>query len=189
MEGQQYIGFTPGDVHAKRWGTDTVQFRPDPENPRVMQWISQPESAKASRGTALENLQQNAEDPLAYGDNPRVLNLDDPDIDAQLRQIVEQKLSYGLYDYPYPDEEIARRATRLKKQMEKSAASGKASHVSPRAEGSTLAYAPIEEYYAKLLRRLGSKREIQDIIPGQLRGFEIDPEVAQAVKRGLPLPY
>jgi hypothetical protein len=35
--------------------------------------------------------------------------------------------------------------------------------------------------------------EIRDIpnpdSPKPLRGFEIDPEVAQAAKRGLPLPY
>jgi hypothetical protein len=200
QEGQQYIAWTPGDVHTKRWGTDTFQYAPSPDNPRIIRYSGYDTSREKSTGkTGLENLQATA-DELLTNASADTLNLDDPNIDAKLLQIVERQLDYGMHEYRRPDVQRKKRAAQLKKDLEaasKQAQAGerKAAHYSPRAFGYDLAYEPTAEDVISVLRRAGVKKlpEIRDIpnpdSPVPLKGFEIDPEVAQAVKRGLPLPY
>ena len=200
MEGQQYIAFTPGQVHTKRWGTDSVQWAVDPNDPMEVRLGSKDltregeatDDPLAAQQAGAEKL-LNADEYMAQngGTRPKTLRLDDPSFDKQLRDYVEQRLSYGVHEHAFPSEVFAKRTAQLKKAILAAAekGGGTAGHMSPRAEGFAKAYPPIEEYYSKLLRKLGSTRKIEDVIPGELRGFEIDPEVAQAVKRGLPIPY
>jgi hypothetical protein len=201
QEGQQYLAWTPGDVHLKRWGTDTFQYAPSPENPRVFRYKSDDTSTDKDTGkTGLENLQASADELLDNAGNSDTLNLDDPGIDEKLLRIVKSNLNYGMDQYRRPDVAQKKRAALLKKELEaasKSAQAGerKAAHYSPRGLGYDLAYEPTADDVIAVLRRAGVKKlpEIRDIpnpdSPKPLRGFEIDPEVAQAAKRGLPLPY
>jgi hypothetical protein len=200
QEGQQYLAWTPGDVHTKRWGTDTFQYAAVPENPRLIRYSGYDTSTEKSSGkTGLENLQGTAEE-LLKNDLAATIDLDAPNIDEVLQNIVKQQLDYGMHEYRKPDVQRKKRAAQLKKDLEaasKAAQAGerKAGHYSPRAMGYDLAYEPTAEDIITILRRAGVKKlpEIRDIpnpdSPRPLRGFEIDPEVAQAAKRGLPLPY
>ena len=200
QEGQQYLAWTPGDVHLKRWGTDTFQYAALPENPRQIRYSSFDTSRdKIGNKTGLENLQATA-DELLDAENASTIDLDSPDIDQQLYNIVKNQLDYGMYEYRKPDMQRKKRAKQLKKDLEaasKAAQMGerKAAHYSPRGFGYDLAYEPTAEDITAVLRRAGVKGlpEIRDIpnpdSPKPLKGFEIDPEVAQAAKRGLLLPY
>lgn len=200
QEGQQYLAWTPGDVHLKRWGTDTFQYAVMPENPRVVRYSGYDTSREKSTGkTGLENLQATANE-LLDNENTSTLDLDAPDIDQKLYDIVKGQLDHGMYEYRKPALQRKKRAAQLKKDLEaasKAAQAGerKASHYSPRGVGYDLAYEPTAEDLAAVLRRSGVQKlpEVRDIpnpdSPKPLRGFEIDPEVAQAAKRGLMLPY
>lgn len=200
QEGQQYLAWTPGDVHTKRWGTDTFQYAPSPDNPRIIRYSGYDTSTEKSTGrTGLENLQATA-DELLDKEGASTLDLDDPNIDQKLLDIVKSQLDYGVHEHRRPDVFRKKRAAQLRKDLEaasKAAQAGerKAAHYSPRAMGYDLAYEPTADDIIAVLRRAGVKNlpEIRDIpitdSPKPLKGFEIDPEVAQAVKRGLPLPY
>jgi hypothetical protein len=198
QEGQQYIAWTPGDVHTKRWGTDTFQYAVDPSNPRLVRW-STTDVSRQRRGSGMENLQAAAE-ALFDNHSSNTLDLDDPELDKRLTGIVEQSLNYGMHSYSRPDVARRKRVELIRKELEaasKAAQAGerKAGHYSPRAMGYELAYEPMAQDMVNILRRAGVKDlpEIRDIenpyskVP--LRGFEISPEVARAAKRGLVLPY
>jgi hypothetical protein len=200
QEGQQYLAWTPGDVHTKRWGTDTFQYTPSPDNPRLIRYSGYDTSTEKNTGrTGLENLQATADELLDKADAD-TLDLDAPDIDEKLFNIVKSQLDYGMHEHRKPDLQRKKRAAALKKDLEaasKAAQAGerKAAHYSPRAVGYDLAYEPTADDIISVLRRAGVQKlpEIRDIpnpdSPKPLRGFEIDPEVAQAAKRGLTLPY
>lgn len=204
QEGQQYVGFTPGDVHTKRWGSDTVQFAADPSNPRLVRWVSE-NVASVPGAPGMEQLQKRAQQLLDDGAHYTTIDLDAPDLDKQLFDIVRNYLDYGMHEYPNPNLQRKKRAKTLRKEMEAASAAAAqgtptAAHYSPRASGNEVAYGPIEQMYAEILRNAGSKAEIRPLtelsgadpkLSGSppLKGFEIDPELARAVKRGLPLPY
>jgi hypothetical protein len=200
QEGQQYLAWTPGDIHTKRWGTDSLAYAPHPENPRRFLWKSDPEASRADTGRPLDNLQASADELLALGPDAeglKTIDLDDPNIDEVLDGLVRSKLHYGMHEYPNPDKQIAKRAAGLKKDLEalsKKAMAGErvAGHNSPRAYGFESAYGPMQEDLAAILRREGlDLPEVRDIPYGDemVRGFELTPEIARAAKRGFKLPY
>lgn len=205
-EGQQYLAWTPGDVHTKRWGTDTFQYGIRPDNPRQVRWTSEPEVSKEHGDqTGLQRLQAKADETLQDGYSNNAIDLDSPDIEQELYNIVDGYLDYGSDTYPQPEVFRVKRAAMLREMLEKlskevaESGQGKASHYSPRAVGYENAYGPIDQMVIDVLRGAGSKAEIKDIPISEvasaavsaapLRGIEIDPELARAVKRGLPLPY
>ena len=197
QEGQQYLAWTPGDIHTKRWGTDTLQYAPSPENPRIFRYSAYDTSRNAT-GRPLDNLQATADELLGDESNPEgFIDLDSPTIDADLLKVVESKLNYGMHEYPNPDKQRAKRAAGLKKDLEalsKKAMAGErvAGHNSPRAYGFESAYAPMQEDLAAILRREGLELpEVRDIDYGgeKVRGVELTPEIARAAKRGFKLPY
>jgi hypothetical protein len=198
QEGQQYFGWTPGDVHTKRWGTDTLQYAPSPENPRVFRYSAR-DTSRSGKGTAMENLQESANELLgeAAEGTQDLIDLDAPDLDKQLEQLVESHLNYGMHEYPNPKKQRQKRAAALREAMEaasKKAMAGQreAAHYSPRAFGNEAAYEPIGADLATILRRSGVKmpqvRDIEDY-GSKVRGIELDPEIARAAKRGFVLPY
>ena len=212
QEGQQFFAWTPGDVHAQRWGTESMQFAPSKDDPRKMLVnYGEPDRSGMRHMTVLERQQHRADKLL--GDQPEPgypesFNLDDPNIKQQLAEMVERKLAYGMQDYPDPKVKMGERGELIRKQMEalsqEYGAGGerRASHYSPRAVGYEAAYGPMEEHIAAILRRSNlDLPEVRDIpttdagksvaegSPRPLRGFEITPEIAQAAKRGFVLPY
>ena len=201
QEGQQYLAWTPGDIHTKRWGTDSLAYAPHPENPRKFLWKSDPESARDDTGRPLDNLQASADELLALGPDAeglKTIDLDDPNVDSVLDGLVRSKLHYGMHEYPNPDKQIAKRAAGLKKEMEalsKKAMAGErvAAHNSPRAYGFESAYGPMQEDLAAILRREGLElpevRDIPSYGEEVVRGIELTPEIARAAKRGFKLPY
>jgi hypothetical protein len=210
QEGKQYFGWTPPDVHAHRWGTESMQYAPSAENPRMMRARFGTRRLEQDPGTMLEKLQGRADELLGDDVPSEMFNLDDPNIDKLLHEAVEANLDYGMSDYPDPNAQRAKRAAGIKKDMERlsqrmttegplpdegTIPRRAATHNSPRAYGYESAYGPMEKHIIDILRRSGVKPpQIRDIPMrgdrGQpMRGFEIDPDLARAAKRGFILPY
>ena len=201
LEGQQYISYTPGDVHTKRYGTQSMYLAPSADNPREFLYEARP--FKPGTGpdapSSMEQMQAHADrllHPEAQADLSRnKLSLDDPELDKRLTSIVEASLGYGGHDYADPAAFYKSRAAAVRKLMESAAAGPRAAHVyAPRAKGNDDAYDIVPKLLSEMLRRSGApKLEFKPygrkFDEGEPQAAELMPEHARAVKRGLMLPY
>jgi hypothetical protein len=201
-EGQQYFSFTPGDIHAKRWGSDSVQYAADPDSRTVRYRQGLPPGAKDtdSGRTLLEAVQEKADQlPMMPGGGLGDFRTFDPwapDAEQQAFDLVERALNYGMTEYPNPEKQMRKRADALlaafRRMTPEVGPPTAPSHSSPRAIGFQSTYDPTADDLASIFKQTGSNAQLQPIsdVPGeQTLGFEFDPALAQALKKGLLLPY
>lgn len=170
QEGKQYFGWTPGDVHSRRWGSDSIQWARDPNDPNLVT-IGNEEYGSRGRGPVEENVRRLRDDPAEANTEARY-NLNDPDIEDQIYQLVRQRLSYGMHDFPNPEQQMRKRAQALIESLRKD----EAGHYSPRAFGNDMSYGMVEKDMQRLLRESGSAAEIRDAPLGDAMAKITTPE-------------
>ena len=86
QEGKQYFGWAQPDVHAQRWGTESIQFAPMEDNPRVMRGrYGSPGSSEMEGNETLMQALQRRSEGLLDEDDPHNMtmerfDLDDPEV-------------------------------------------------------------------------------------------------------------
>ena len=207
-EGQQVFGWSDPDVHARRWsaGSESMQYAPDLTNPRQIRARVGSGRARGFTGRTVMDEQQAAANALfdpsteAY-QQADIYDLDDPAVRDKLRAEVRANLRHGMEDYPDPEAFIDKRTDALLEKMRESAkraeagaSAATAEHYTPRGFGYESAYNPNTKNLIAALREAGvPEKDLPKVREWELEGrgvttpqfgFEIDPEVAKAAKRG-----
>lgn len=163
--GDQYVGVSPGYVHApERWGSEDLSWwtpemsvLPGQEAPQVRQVAARSGSYDKLRGEGWKqtvDALRRGEDVESYS-GPRVIQLDlaDPQARDQLRSLVESKLGYEASQYADPEQFITDRANKIFEGMLKEAEG----QYSPRTHGMTEFYDKmVPSVLAKVLKEAGS---------------------------------
>lgn len=163
--GDQYVGTSPGYVHApERWGTEDLSWwetpvsaLPGQEKPNLRTVAAQSGTYEKTRGKGWEEkvkALRRGESLGSYG-GPRVeqLDLDSPDVAAQMEEVIRQNLAYEASQYADPDEFIKARAAKVLENMRKQPEG----QYSPRAHGMNEFYDKIvPSVMEKILKEAGS---------------------------------
>lgn len=173
-QGQQYIAFTPGEVHARRYGSDSLQWGPGSHpGERVYTTMSYGSEGRGPINERVKQLKEGTKD--IYGET---INLEDPDAVDQMQKIVRQNLDYGMHEYPDPDVQRRKRAEALVKTLREKPSGD----YTPREFGFSDVYdRRVKKQLQAALREAGSKAQIREI-EGQfgVPTFEhIDPNTGE----------
>jgi hypothetical protein len=161
QQGQQYLAFSPGETHARRYGSESVQWATDPDNP-VVRILTAKEYGNEGRGPIDERVRQLQANPTGFEDDEIArINLEDPEAAQRMKEVVDRRLSYGMHEYAKPDEQKMKRANMLLQKMGKEGSGD----YTPREFGFKDVYdRRMMKALAEVLRAAGSKAEIRDIV-------------------------
>jgi hypothetical protein len=162
-QGQQYFGFTPGEVHARRYGSESLQWGPGGKpSERRLTAMSYDEKGKGPINERVKQLSTAGPHDSMSNSLP-ILDLDSPDAAQQMKGIVQSNLDYGMHEYPDPDVQRTKRAEALIAKLRKEPSG----EYTPREFGFSDVYdRRVKKQLQAALREAGSKAAIRDV-PGQ----------------------
>jgi hypothetical protein len=162
-QGQQYFGFTPGEVHARRYGSESLQWGPgDKPSERRLTALDYGGTGKGPINERVRQLSTAGPHDSMSNSLP-ILDLDSPDAAQQMKGIVASNLDYGMHEYPDPDVQRTKRAEALIAKLRKEPSG----EYTPREFGFSDVYdRRVKKQLQAALREAGSKAAIRDV-PGQ----------------------
>jgi hypothetical protein len=161
-QGQQYFAFTPGETHARRYGSESIQWGTSKTDPDVRQisTLSYGDPGKGPINERVRVLAEDANKAFDAGQATRSINLSHPHALENMQALVQENLDYGMHEYPDPHAQRAKRAEMLVKMLRENPSG----EYTPREFGFADVYdRRVKKALQSALREAGSKAQIRDI--------------------------
>jgi hypothetical protein len=160
QQGQQYVAFTPGDVHAQRYGSESIQWGPGATpNKRRMTSLPYRDTGKGPINERVRAL-STAGPADAMPESLLNFDVDAPDAVEKMTEVVQSNLDYGMHEYPDPTVQRKKRAEMLVKTLRENPSG----EYTPREFGFADVYdRRVKKALQQVLTESGSKAPIREI--------------------------